>query len=132
MNIWACINTSSFIYLLTARKRPAPYLRTRVILNATEIYIEQPHLPELQQMTFFNYKNDNTFKALVGISPDGVITFVSSLYHKSLARRNGVLDLLEEGESVMADLGFDIEEDLLLRGVHLNVPPFFTWQISVV
>ena len=31
----------------------AKYPKTRVILDATEIYIEQPHLPELQQMTFF-------------------------------------------------------------------------------
>ena len=107
----------------------AKYPKTRVILDATEIYIEQPHLPELQQMTFSNYKNDNTFKALIGISPDGVITFVSSLFSgsisdKCLTRQSGVLDLLEEGDSVMADRGFDIEEDLMLRGVSLNIPPF--------
>ena len=105
------------------------YPTTRVILDATEIYIERPHLPELQQMTFSNYKNCNTFKALVGISPDGVVTFVSSLFpgsisDKSLTRKSGVLELLEEGDSVMADRGFDIEEDLLLKGVHLNIPPF--------
>ena len=55
------------------------YPTTRVILDATEIYIEQPHLPELQRMTFSNYKIKNTFEALVGISPDGVVTFVSFL-----------------------------------------------------
>lgn len=105
------------------------YPNTRVILDATEIYIEQPHLPELQQITFSNYKNNNTFKGLVGISPDGVITFVSSLFSgsisdKALTRKSGVLDLLEEGDSVMADRGFDIEEDLLLIGATLNMPPF--------
>ena len=105
------------------------YPTTRVIIDATEIYIEQPHLPELQQMTFSNYKNDNTFKVLVGISPDGAITFVSSLFpgsisDKALTRESGVLDLLDSGDSVMADRGFDIEEDLLLRGVRLNIPPF--------
>ena len=106
------------------------YPATRVILDATEIYIEQPHLPELQQMTFSNYKNDNTFKALVGISPDAcVVMFVSSLFpgsisDKSLTRKSGMLDLLDEGDSVMADRGFDIEDDLLLRGAHLNIPPF--------
>lgn len=51
------------------------YPSTRVILDATEIYIEQPKLPELQKMTFSSYKNHNTFKALVGISPDGVYYF---------------------------------------------------------
>ena len=53
------------------------YPSTRVTIDATEIFIGQPKLPELQKMTFFNY---NTFKALVGISPDGTVTFVSSLY----------------------------------------------------
>ena len=58
-----------------------------------------------------------------------MIMFVSSLFSgsisdKALTRQSGVLDLLEEGDSVMADRGFDIEEDLLLRGVRLNIPPF--------
>ena len=105
------------------------YPTTRVILDATEIYVEQPDLPELQQMTFSNYKNDNTFKGIVGISPDGVVIFVSPLFpgcisDKDLTRRCGILDILEPGDSVMADRGFDIEEDLILRGVGLNIPPF--------
>ena len=105
------------------------YPTTRVIIDATEIFVEQPKLPELQQMTFSSYKNDNTYKGLVGISPGGVITFVSSLHPGSisdqeLTRRSGIMDLLEPGDSVMADRGFDIEEDLVLRGVCLNIPPF--------
>ena len=112
------------------------YPTTRVILDATEIYIEQPKLPELQQMTFSNYKHHNTFKGLVGISPDGVITFVSSLYpgstsDKELTRRSGILDLLEPGDSVMADRGFDIEEDLVLLGVKLNIPPFLRGKLQL-
>jgi len=105
------------------------YPSTRVIIDATEIFVEQPQLPELQKMTFSSYKNHNTFKALVGISPDGAITFVSALYpgcisDKELTRKSGILDLLEEGDSVMADRGFEIEEDLVLIGVRLNIPPF--------
>ena len=106
------------------------YPSTRVIIDATEIFIEQPKLPELQQMTFSNYRNDNTFKGLVDISPDGSVTFISSLYpgsisDKELTKRSGILDLLEPGDSVMADREFEIEEDLLLIGVKLNIPPFF-------
>ena len=77
------------------------------------------NLPELQQMIFSNYKNHNTFMGLVGISPDGVIAFVSSLFpgcisDKELTRKSGILDLLKPGDSIMADRGFNIEEDLIL------------------
>ena len=85
------------------------YPKTRVIIDATKIYIDQPRLPDIQQMTFSNYKNSNTFKALVGISPDGVITFVSSLYSgsisdKELTGQSGIFDLLNRGDSVMTEV----------------------------
>ena len=90
------------------------YPTTRVVIDATEIYIEKPSLPDLQQMTFSNYKNNNTYKGLIGISPSGAVTFISSLFSgsisdKELTRKNGLLLLLEKGDSLMADQGFDIE-----------------------
>ena len=80
-------------------------------------------------MTYSIYKIHNTFKGLIGISPSGVVTFVSDLYPGSisdeeLTRRSGLLELLQPGDSVMADRGFDIEEDLALVGARLNIPPF--------
>ena len=58
-----------------------------------------------------------------------MLLFVSPLFpgcisDKDLTRRCGILDILEPGDSVMADRGFDIEENLILRGVSLNIPPF--------
>ena len=50
--------------------------------------------------------------------------FAGSISDKELTKRSGLLDLLERGDSVMADRGFDIEEDLITRGVRLNIPPF--------
>lgn len=50
--------------------------------------------------------------------------FPGCISDKELTRRSGILDLLEPGDSVMADRGFDIEEDLILCGVKLNIPPF--------
>ena len=90
---------------------------TRVVLDATEICVEKPSLPNVQHMTFSTYKNHNTYKALVGISPSGAIIFVSQLYsgsipEKELTRQNGIWNLLERGDAVMADRGFDIQNDL--------------------
>ena len=99
-------------------------------MDVTEIFVEQPHLTELlQQLTFSNYKNQNTYKGLVGISPSGTVVFVSDLFpgfisNKELTQRCGILNLLESVDSVMADRGFDIEEDLVLLAVKLNIPLF--------
>ena len=105
------------------------YPNTRVVIDATEIYVEKPSLPDIQQMTFSNYKNSNTFKVLVGISPSGAIIFISDLYpgsisDKELTRKSGILELLQRGDFVMADRGFDIQDDLTPLGVKLNMPPF--------
>ena len=105
------------------------YSTTRIIIDATEMYIEKPSMPEIQQLTFSRYKNHNTYKGLVGISPSGVVTFVSDLFPGSISdqeivRRSGLLRLLEVGDSIMADRGFDIEDDIAPLGVRVNIPPF--------
>ena len=59
---------------------------TRVVIDATEIFVEQPSLPELQQLTFSSYKkNYKTYKGLIGISPSGAVIFVSDLYPGSIS-----------------------------------------------
>ena len=105
------------------------YPTTRVIIDATEVKVVQPSDPAEQQMTFSSYKNTNTFKSLIGIAPSGAICFVSSLYSgsisdKELTRQSGLQPLLEKGDSVMADKGFDISDLLLPLDVSSNIPPF--------
>ena len=75
-----------------------------VIIDATEITVEQPALPELQQLTLSNFKNCNTYR----LTPFGAVTFVSDLYSefisdKKLTRQCGLLVIFEQGNSVMAD-----------------------------
>ena len=102
------------------------YSNTRVIIDATELFIEKPSDLSLQSVTWSNYKSHNTLKGLIGISPFGGVTFCSELWAGSisdieLTRKSG---LLESGDNVMADKGFNIDELLRERGVTLNIPPF--------
>ncbi len=102
------------------------YPSTRCVIDATEIFIEQPSSPVAQQLTFSSYKNHTTFKALIGITPSGAISFVSNLYggcisDRQLTIQSGILDRLEPGVSIMADKGFLIADLLQPLGVSLNI-----------
>ena len=86
-------------------------------MDATEIFIEQQAVIELLRLTFSKYKNHKTYKGLVGISPSESVTLVSDLYpscisSKKLTRKFGLLQLLESNDSVMANRGFDVIENL--------------------
>ena len=86
-----------------------------------------------QSQTWSEYQHHNTWKALIGISPDGAITFVSKLWSgcvsdKEVTQKCGVFALMEPGDNIMAGRGFDIHY-LLPPGVGLNIPPFKgTWN----
>ena len=102
--------------------------KCRVILDCTEIFIERSKSLHSQAVTWSDYKHHNTIKALISISPSGYITFISSAYggrasDKCITNDSGFYDLLERDDEVMADRGFQIKEDLLLRFCSLCVPP---------
>ncbi|XP_068085171.1 uncharacterized protein Camp [Anabrus simplex] len=126
LNIWPDRETVLENSPLAFRQK---YPSTRVIIDATEITIAKPKNPTAQQATFSTYKNANTTKVLIGINPSGFISFISDAYggaisDRQLFIRSGMLDLLEEGDSVMADRGFNIQDLLCTKGVTLNIPPF--------
>lgn len=70
----------------------------------------------LQSENFLPYKSGNAFKGLVVISPDSLVTSVSSLAKecisdRKLVKKSGFLYLLfEDGDMVMADKSFIIED----------------------
>ena len=108
------------------------YPKTRVVIDCTEIFIEKPSSCRSQSITFSSYKNHNTAKGLIGMSPSGYPSFISSLYagrvsDKKITIDCGILKLLEPREELMADRGFDIESDIP-SGVYLNIPPFLDGQ----
>ena len=103
------------------------YANTRVVIDCTEIFIQRPSSATVQQLTYSSYKSHNTAKALIGVSPNGFISFLPDiqpgrLSDKELVIRSGLVAMLEPGDLVMADRGFTIE-DLLSDSVELNIPP---------
>lgn len=109
-------------------KQFALYPTTRAIIDCTEVYVEVPSSMFAQSQTWSNYKHHNTFKVLVGISPNGQVIFVSKLWggrvsDKCITQKSGFLQYLKPGDNVVADRGFEIT-DILPPGVGLNIPPF--------
>lgn len=107
------------------------YPSTRCIIDCTEIFCQRPSSLSTQSSLYSHYKSHVTYKGLVGISPSGAITFVSQLFDgsisdKAIVKQSGFLQkcFWNEGDSVMADRGFLIEDDLKQYGVKLNIPAF--------
>lgn len=104
------------------------YGNVRCIIDCSEIFIERSKSLNVQAVTWSDYKHHNTVKFLIGISPTGYITFLSDCYggrasDKFICNDSGFFELLEYGDNIMADRGFQITEELLLRYCHLVVPP---------
>ena len=104
------------------------YHKCRVILDCAEVFVERPKSLQAQAVTWSDYKHHNTLKFLVGIAPCGYVTFLSNCYggrasDKHIVNDSGFFELLERDDQVMADRGFQIKEELLLKFCSLAVPP---------
>ena len=99
-----------------------PYSDTQVVLDYTELQCQTPSSLLLQSEVFSSYKSHCTFKAMVGMSPHGAMTFVSSLFEGSMSDRevfcqSGITSLLTPDMAIMVDKGF-LVDDLVPGTVH--------------
>ena len=100
----------------------------RCTIDCTEFFIGRPRHLHLQALTWSDYKKHNTIKLLVGIAPNGMITFLSKAWggrasDNHITKTSGFLNLVEPGDLIMADRGFTIREELVLRNATLHIPP---------
>lgn len=100
-----------------------------VILDCFEIFIEKPNDLTARAQTYSQYKHHNTVKVLLGITPQGTISFVSEPWGGRtsdvyLTENSGLLKNLTPGDVVMADRGFTISDSVGLYCAELKIPEF--------
>lgn len=57
-----------------------PFSNCRIVLDCTEVAISNTERLDMQCHLYSQYKGRTTLKALIGVAPNGVITFASDLY----------------------------------------------------
>ena len=105
-----------------------PFPNCRVVVDCTDVEIAVPREMDLQRVTYSSYRGMNSFKVLIGVSPNAVITYVSNLYpgstsDRAIVQNSGILHNFMAGDLILADKGFLIA-DILPPGVTINIPPF--------
>ena len=104
--------------------------KTRLIFYCTEVPIQKPSQPIAQLAAFSTYKNRNTVKVLVGMSPGGLITYVSpacggATSDRQIVGRLGLPTKCDPADQIMGDKGFKVDDLFLPYQVTVNIPTFF-------
>ena len=107
---------------VTSPARFKSYHNLSAIIDCSEVFIETPKDPELQSVTWSDYKHHNTLKFLVAVAPNSAITYVSEFYtgrvsDKQLTIDCGFLDMVEPYSMIMADKGFNLFDECAARRV---------------
>lgn len=63
-----------------------------MILDCTDIKIAIPKQMDTQKETYSAYRGMHSFKVLIGVAPNAVITYCSKLYPGSVSDKEIVLD----------------------------------------
>lgn len=100
-----------------------------VIIDCFEVFTETPSNVVNASRCWSNYKHHETVKFLIGITPQGTISYISEAWggrtsDKFLTENCGFLNLILPGDIVLADRGFLIHDSIEMLGAHLKIPAF--------
>lgn len=105
------------------------FKRCMAIVDCFEIFTEKPKDLKARAQTYSQYKSHNTMKYLMGITPQGVISFISKGWggrttDPHITANSGFLDNLLPGDLVLADRGFTIKDQVGLYCARVETPAF--------
>ncbi|VEN60951.1 unnamed protein product [Callosobruchus maculatus] len=103
--------------------------KVTVIVDCFELYIEKPSNLQKSAQCWSNYKHHHTVKYLIGITPQGSISFISEAWggrasDKHITIHSEFLNHIIPGDVILADRGFLIEEHVRLFNAQLHMPAF--------
>ena len=103
--------------------------KVAIIIDCFEVFTEKPAALKARAQTFSTYKHHNTVKFLIGISPQGVTSYISKAWggrvsDKHLTENCGILKNLLPNDIVLADRGFDVQESATLYYAQVKIPAF--------
>nr|XP_033940136.1 DNA repair protein RAD52 homolog isoform X1 [Pseudochaenichthys georgianus]XP_033940137.1 DNA repair protein RAD52 homolog isoform X1 [Pseudochaenichthys georgianus] len=103
--------------------------KVAVIIDCFEVFIDRPSNVMARAQTWSNYKHHNTITFLIGICPQGVISFISRAWggrssDKHITESCGFLDNILPGDLILADRGFNISDSVGFMCAEVKVPAF--------
>lgn len=106
------------------------FANCRVILDCTEIAVQKPSCLCCRIKFYSQYKRSITVKFMTGVSPAGVISFVSKAYggrasDKFIFEESMLINKLDSNkDAIMVDKGFLIDDICAIYKIKLIRPPF--------
>ncbi|KAF5272488.1 hypothetical protein FQR65_LT17389 [Abscondita terminalis] len=108
----------------------AEFEKVRVVLDCTEIQVAIPKCLCCRLKCYSHYKGKHTIKFMTGVSPAGLITFISSVHggrasDKVIFEQSELIKKLNMGvDQIMVDKGFLIQDITNSYGTKVVQPPF--------
>ena len=100
-----------------------------IIIDCFEIFCDKPTNLVARAATFSTYKHHNTCKFLIGIAPQGAVTFISEAWggrasDKHITENSSLLEKRLPGDLILADRWFDIEDSVAVFYAKVEIPDF--------
>lgn len=109
--------------------------QTMTVLDCTEIKTCTFNCLHCRMCMYSHYKGCHTVKILIGVSPSGMINFVSKATagrasDKAIFNSTNLLEKLNKGDAVMVDKGFMIGDELSKAGIEMIRPAFMYHKMT--